>query len=111
MTWATAREYILPALKDGSEAELLSCLRQGHAMLWEGARSAFVTQFTPAPRTIHAWLAGGDLTELLRLIPGIESYARAMGCQYASVTGRKGWARALRPFGYAPVDGELRRTL
>jgi hypothetical protein len=111
LTWLTARRFILPALKDDAEADVVSSLNQGHSQLFEGQRSAFVTQITPAPRTIHAWLAGGDLAELLSLVPGLEAYARAHGCQYATVNGRKGWDRALKPLGYERVGAELRKVL
>ena len=30
----------------------------------------------------------------------IESFAKEQGCKYTSVYGRKGWARALKKFGY-----------
>lgn len=111
MTWLTARQWILPALKDDTEASLVSSLTQGLAQLFEGSRSAFVTQITPSPRTIHAWLAGGDLQELISLVPGLEAYARALGCRYATVSGRKGWDRVLKPLGYVRVGAELRKVL
>jgi hypothetical protein len=110
MTWETARKYILPALKDGSEVELMLDLKKGHAQLWEGERSAFVTQVR-TDRIIHAWLAGGDLKELIVLVPGLESFGRAWGCTVATVTGRKGWDRVLKPFGYERVGAELRKVL
>jgi hypothetical protein len=113
VTWLTARQFILPALKDDNEASLVSSLAQGHAQLFEGSKSAFVTQIVGSARTrtIHAWLAGGELVELLSLIPGLEAWARAHGCKYATVTGRKGWDRALRPLGYERVGAELRKAL
>lgn len=111
MTWATARRWILPALKDATEAELIADLNAGAAQLWEGVRSAFVTQVSPEPRTMHCWLAGGDLAELRSLVPGIEAHARAIGCLFASVDGRKGWERVLRPYGYEREGAELRKAL
>lgn len=110
MTWQTARRFILPALEDASEADLIADLEQGKAILWEGQRSAFVTQFT-TDHTIHCWLAGGDLDDLLTLVPGIESHARAYGYTTAVITGRKGWDRVLRPLGYERIGAELRKAL
>ena len=111
MTWATARRFVLPALKEGSEDDVVDDISRGLAMLWEGERSAMVTQFTHSPRTIHVWLGGGDLADLLRLMPGVEAYGRAMGCVWITGEGRKGWQRALKPFGYARDGAELRKAL
>lgn len=70
-----------------------------------------VTTFSAdLPRAIHVWLGGGDLDDLLALMPGAESYGRAMGCEYATIEGRRGWARVLRQHGYEG-DARLKKKL
>lgn len=92
------------------EHEVVGRLLNGTAQLWLGVRCAMVTEVVNRPRTIHVWLAGGDLQEIVSLIPGIEAWARMMGCSEATIEGRKGWARVLKPHGFTgePV---LRKTL
>lgn len=110
--WEKARAFILPALEpQDTEADLVADLESGHAQLWIDPAAALVTQIVTEPRSIHAWLGGGDIAGLLRLMPTVEDFGRAMGCGYASVEGRKGWARALKPYGYEPFNGELRKAL
>lgn len=113
MTWARCRGWILPALRDGTEADLVADIEAGRAQLWPGCVSAVVTQCVVETdsRCLHAWLAGGDLAEIVAMIPGIEAWGRAMGCDHATVTGRRGWTRALRRLGYVRVDAELRKAL
>lgn len=113
--WLKAREWLLPALKMGgkSEAELLADLATCKAQVWIGERSAFVTHLISDGEgsSIHVWLAGGSLKELLRMRPGIEAWARGLGCRFASIDGRPGWTRVLGPEGYTMAGKELRKTL
>jgi len=88
-------------------------LASGQAQLWVGETAAMVTQCVdePAGRSLHVWLAGGDLAEILRLKPGVEAWGRAQGCSRVTLNGRKGWARVLRPLGFVIVGDELVRRL
>jgi hypothetical protein len=96
-----------------SKAELLRLLLRGEAMLWPGEAGALVTQCiaTPEGRFVHCWLGGGGLRTLLDLRPGVEAWGRVMGCDYASIEGRKGWDRVFRPFGYGRAGADLRKRL
>lgn len=96
-----------------SKAALWDVLARGQAMLWPGDGGALVTQclITPEGRFLHCWLGGGALRTLLALRPGVEAWGRAMGCEYASIDGRKGWERVFRPFGYGRCGAELRKRL
>jgi hypothetical protein len=115
LPWDRCRAWLLPALlpQDGSETQLLEAIITGQAQLWVGERCAMVTQCVPEPAglCIHAWLAGGDLEEIKAMVPGIEAWARAAGCDYATITGRTGWLRALQPQGYSVAGSELKKDL
>jgi hypothetical protein len=96
-----------------SKAELAELLLSGQAMLWPGEGGALVTQCVAAPegRFLHCWLGGGALEALLALRPGVEAWGRAMGCDFASIDGRRGWDRVFRRFGYVTTGDELRKRL
>ncbi|WP_304171446.1 hypothetical protein [Phenylobacterium aquaticum] len=113
MSWSRWRAWLLPALEDGTEAELLADLRGGRAQLWAGERAAMVTQVADetAGRALHVWLAGGDLSDILALKPGVEAWGRAQGCDYVTINGRRGWARILRSDGFTRIGDELRKRL
>lgn len=105
-------ERLLSALEEGSRAELIADLQAGRAQLWIGEASAMVTEVVEEPaRTIHVWLAAGAIGDILAITPGVAAWGRAMGCKFATVDGRKGWERVLRPLGFAPVHGILRKAL
>jgi hypothetical protein len=86
------------------------------AFLMQGARSAVVLTVSDEYRrtgekVAEAWLAGGDLAEITAGIPQLEAWARANGCTQAHITGRKGWVRALAPFGYEHWATTVRKLL
>lgn len=114
-TWAACRDWLLAALQpqDGDEAALSADIRSGRAQLWAGEGGAVVTQCVSAQdgRSLHIWLAGGDLAAVLALRPGIEAWARGLGCEAITIEGRAGWARVLRVHGYQPHGAVLRRSL
>jgi len=105
-----ARSWLLPALVDEYEEVLIARLRAGSAQLWLGERSAMVTEIVGPPREIHVWLAGGDLQELVSFTAGIAAFGRSMGCVTATLEGRRGWARALKQYGFRG-EGLMRKAL
>lgn len=106
-------DWLRPALVDATEAELIEALKAGQAQIWPGDTAAVVTQVQDGPngRFLHVWLAGGDMAGVLALRPGIEAWARAMGCKVMSINGRAGWAKVLRAAGYEIDGDELRKPL
>lgn len=110
--WARCRDWLLPALREDTEADILWQLMSGRAQIWRGRRSAMLTQLVNGPEPfILVWLGGGDLAELLELRPGVEAWARTQGARAARIKGRRGWARALARFGFEPDGDELRKAL
>lgn len=110
--WARCRNWLLPAMVEDTEEHVLAELSTNRAQLWPGRQSAMVTQLVKQNELrLHVWLAGGDLADLLSMTPGVEAWGRQQGCTFATINGRKGWARLLRSAGFFDVDGELRKTL
>lgn len=109
--WVRVRRWLLPALTDATEAEVVSELLTGRATLWPGERAAFVTTLVTDPARMHVWLGGGDGAEMLAMITGMAAWGRAQGAQWATVNGRRGWKRRLRDFGFEPRNGELWKAL
>lgn len=84
--------------------------------------AAIVTEIRDYPgcRAIHGLVAAGApgaepgamLAEIgERLIPAAEAEGRALGCAFAIVESRPGWARALRAAGYEPHQVAIRKAL
>jgi hypothetical protein len=98
------RQWLLPALEDVTEDDLLNELLLGRAQLWAGDKAAVVTQCTNNPPCFHLWLAGGPLADVMSLLPGGVAWARSMGLKQVTVDGRKGWSRVLKAYGFEGDD-------
>lgn len=79
-------------LQDLREATLA-----GRMQLWPGERSALLTEIIRYPRRTgcHVAFAGGDLEELRKMADTVEAWAKSVGCDHITVSGRAGWVRAL----------------
>jgi hypothetical protein len=73
--------------------------------LWPAKDSVVLTEIIVYPRlkNLHYFLAGGDLDELSRMRPLIESWGKSIGCTRVTLAGRRGWAKTfLKDEGYSP---------
>jgi len=69
---------------------------EGQLVYWSGPNSAVVTEIIeyPQKRTLHFFLAAGNMAELEAMYPTIIEWGRMQGCTAASLAGRKGWERS-----------------
>jgi hypothetical protein len=68
----------------------------GRVKLWPGRDCAILTQILDHPgglRSQNTWLAGGELREIVGMMPMIEQFARECGCHREVGNGRRGWLR------------------
>lgn len=109
---ANARAFLEPAL-DPEEpfvwADVEARFLRDEINLWLGEDCAMVTE--RLPDEIHVWLGGGSLAGLLDLRPRVEETARYWGCRKATINGRLGWDRVLKPYGYTRNGDELEKNL
>ena len=78
--------------------DLWQLIESGNAQLFPLPHGAFVTvqrNYPSGLRECHFWLVGGDLGELRKVEPLTLQWAKSLGCQRATMRGRKGWARVL----------------
>jgi len=88
----------------------MQMVEDGKAALHVGKGCAVVTQEMelPAGKTLHYWLAGGDLHELQEIEKRVSRSAKNSGCVTATIIGRRGWAKAL---GYDEMATVMARKL
>ena len=88
---------------------------EGHRLqLWPAKDSVVLTEIIDYPRlkNLHYFLAGGDLDELSRMRPLIESWGKSIGCTRVTLAGRRGWAKTfLKDEGYSPQWSVLAKEL
>lgn len=82
--------------------DLTAMVLQGRLRLWTTANSAALTEIIeyPQQKHYHVFAAGGDLSEIVETIPLVEQAARDAGCCKLTITGRRGWVRALEKHGW-----------
>jgi hypothetical protein len=82
--------------------------------LWPAKDSVVLTEIIVYPRlkNLHYFLAGGDLDELSRMRPMIESWGKSLGCTRVTLAGRRGWAKTfLKDEGYSPQWSVMAKEL
>ena len=63
---------------------------------WSGGETVVVTEIlvTPLRKTLHFFLAEGNLVELEAMLSPIMMWGASVGCTHASLVGRSGWSRS-----------------
>jgi len=82
--------------------------------LWPAKDSVVLAEIIDYPRlkNLHYFLAGGDLDELSRMRPMIESWGKSLGCTRVTLAGRRGWQKSfLKDEGYSPQWSVLAKEL
>lgn len=80
-------------------------ITSGQFQLWPADDACLVTELLqfPRKRAVNVFLAGGNLERLEDMHKDVLSWAQAQGCECALLSGRIGWARALKRFGWTPI--------
>lgn len=85
--------------------DLVGMVVRGQARMWTTANSFLLVERVEYPRAVHyhIFLAGGDLDELRGLHDEVIVAARMDGASALTLTGRRGWVRALIDWGWKEV--------
>ena len=94
--------------------DVAEMVEQNRLQLWPAKDSVVLTEIVVYPRlkNLHYFLAGGDLDELSRMRPLIESWGKSIGCTRVTLAGRRGWSETfLKDEGYRPKWAVLAKEL
>ena len=82
--------------------DIVTAIIEGKMQLWPAENSCWVTEITVYPRkkVLHVFLAGGNLDEILGMHDSVVNWAIDQGCEGMTLTGRKGWGKALADIGW-----------
>lgn len=112
------RQHVDAALEysGGTHAfdDIVEMVEKQQLQVWPATKSIVLTEIIVYPRlkNLHYFLAGGDLDELSRMRPMIESWGKSLGCIRVSLAGRRGWAKTfLKDEGYSPQWTVLAKQL
>lgn len=114
MRWQDHIQRALQTQVTHSIEDVERMVETGEAQLWQGQKSAAVTEIIQFPRikVLHLWLCGGDLREITEdMLPKAERFARAEGCQRLTTAGRIGWDRVMKKHGFTPIASVCAKDL
>lgn len=82
--------------------DLVVMVLQGRLRMWTTENSIALTEVIEYPRQkhYHVFAAGGEIAEIVETIPQVEQAARDAGCCKLTISGRRGWVRALANHGW-----------
>ena len=77
-------------------------IENGQFQLWPASESIMITEVVtyPQKRIMNLLFCGGDVEELLEMLPEFERFATYFGCSRLYGGGRKGWQRFLKKHGF-----------
>lgn len=88
-------------------ADIKAGVQSGAFQQWLGEHSVIVTEIvvTPQYKVLRFFLAGGELSEIESMAPGIMFWGLRQGCVKAELIGRFGWQKtfAVTKLGAKPV--------
>ena len=111
------RKYIEDALEyaKGTHTidDIWNGIVDGTFQFWPGDKSAIITevQIYPQKKTMHIFLAGGDLNELLEMEKSVRAFAETIGCNSMSISGRRGWLRIFERDGWEEICTTIAKEL
>ena len=104
--FARCAPWLQAALDEGDNTHTLEDIRAAvlaqYMQFWPAERGAAITEVVSYPRskTLHIFLAGGELDQIVDMEASAARFARAVGCNQMTVAGRRGWLRVLGDQGY-----------
>lgn len=77
-------------------------IKDGDSQFWPAPNGVIVTKFLHYPNynILHAWLVGGELGQIIDMIPSLVAYGHSFNCTKLTGCGRAGWVRALKKYGF-----------
>tara|TARA_R100000353_G_scaffold168531_1_gene131105 strand:- start:272 stop:655 length:384 start_codon:yes stop_codon:yes gene_type:complete len=100
------RPWLQDALDAGGNThtieDVVDAVRKRIMQFWPAEDACAVTEILHFPRkkSLHIFLAGGNLDTIVDMRESAEHFAKINGCAMMSVSGRKGWQRVLGKHGY-----------
>ena len=94
--------------------DVAEMVQANRLQLWPAKDSVVLTEIIVYPRlkNLHYFLAGGDLDELSRMRPLIESWGKSIGCTRVTLAGRRDWSKTfLKDEGYSPQWSVMAKEL
>jgi hypothetical protein len=83
-------------------ADIVKAIKEQKMQIWINDDAVAVTEIIdyPKKRMLHVFLAGGSMQGVRSLEDSAVKWAKDIGCSAFTLTGRKGWEKALKNSGW-----------
>ncbi len=94
-------------------SHVMRAIQKHEAQLWVEGDACLVTEVndTPVLRELHFWLGTGALEEVVALVNKVTEWGPSIGCNVATLTGRRGWEKIMSKQGWEPQTINMGRKL
>lgn len=112
-----SRDYLEAALEYSGGThdfdDVVEAVLKGNMQLWCADDAAAVTEIIvyPKKKSLHVFLAGGNMDTLLEMYKSAEIWGKQLGCDAFTIAGRKGWQRVFNNHGFEPLCMYLKKEL
>ena len=102
------KDWIQSALDEGGNthdfSDIVDGVISGHMQLWPAPKGCAVTEIVIYPRkkVLHIFLAAGELKQILQMEKDAIKWGKSQGCEAVSLSGRFGWKKVLKDYGWQP---------
>ena len=85
--------------------DVVAGLQKGTLQLWPTPRGCIVSEIVVYPKLkqLNIFLGGGELDQILEMHEDVIAWAKAQGCSALTMTGRFGWKKPLKAYGWQPL--------
>ena len=93
--------------------DVVNAILEGRMQFWPAENACLVTEIVEYPRkkVLNVFIGGGTLKQMRDMYDALTDWAKAQGCDSITCTGRKGWERIGREYGWTPVSVTLAKEL
>lgn len=84
--------------KTHTKEQLWEVILYRKAFFWPGESCAILANiitYPACPPRLNLWLMGGNLKEIVKMVPAVEAFGKQKGCDRVIACGRRGWLRVL----------------
>jgi hypothetical protein len=93
--------------------DITKSVLSGEMQLWFGGDAAAITEIIvyPKKKSLHVFLAGGNLDTLMEMYKSAAIWGGQVGCDVMTIAGRKGWQKVFKNDGFEPLCTYLMKEL
>jgi hypothetical protein len=94
-------------------SDIFKGIGDGQYQLWPSSKGCLVTEILqyPKKKVFHVFLGGGEMDQLMDMHEAVIGFAKELGCTELTMSGRAGWARQLKKWGWDHAHTTMKKEI